>query len=176
LYLDDMKRLLRRDILTYALILSFLGFLGCNSPEEESKKWSRIEKLIGEKNVKPEKALIKAVKEAIDIFDFRDLAKHKLPPAHYGFLSSGSLNDRTLIANEESYSNYGIRVRRLINVEKIDLKTSILGTAMDLPIIFAPVGSLKAFHHEGGVAVARAAKNKIHEIFGRFPSVSLYSF
>src|SRR6185295_19001599 len=45
---------------------------------------------------------------------------------------------------------------------KLDLSVKLLGTTMDSPIVLCPVGSQKAFHPEGEIAVARAANAKKH--------------
>jgi len=42
------------------------------------------------------------------------------------------------------------------------MSTEILGVRYDTPIVIAPIGGQKAFHHEGEVAVARAAKAGNH--------------
>jgi isopentenyl diphosphate isomerase/L-lactate dehydrogenase-like FMN-dependent dehydrogenase len=52
--------------------------------------------------------------------------------------------------------------RRLVDVSKIDMSVQLLGTKWDTPIVINPLGSQKAFHPEGEIAVARAAKAKGH--------------
>ena len=39
--------------------------------------------------------LIQSAEDALDVFDFHTVAKHKLPPAHYGYLATGTdgIND-----------------------------------------------------------------------------------
>jgi isopentenyl diphosphate isomerase/L-lactate dehydrogenase-like FMN-dependent dehydrogenase len=67
-----------------------------------------------------------------------------------------------LRANQEGFSRYQIRVRRLRDIQKIDTSVRLFGAAWDNPIALAPVGSQKAFHPEGEIAVARAARAKGH--------------
>lgn len=47
--------------------------------------------------------------------------------------------------------------RVLRDVSDLDTSTTILGTPVPLPIVLAPVGAPRMFHHEGELAVARAA-------------------
>jgi 4-hydroxymandelate oxidase len=47
-----------------------------------------------------------------------------------------------------------------VNVAKVDLKTDIFGAAWDMPIYVSAVGSQMAFHADGELATARAAKNQ----------------
>ena len=106
--------------------------------------------------------LISSPGEALSVFEFEPLAKKVLPPAHYGYLASGVDDDLTLRANREAFTKVQIRPRRLVDVSRVDLSTEILGTRWETPIVLAPVGSQRAFHAEGEVAVARAAKAKGH--------------
>src|SRR6188508_3242720 len=85
--------------------------------------------------------LITAPDKALDVFDFERLARAKLPPAHFGYLATGVDGDATLKANAAGFSNYSLRVRRLIDVSKIDMSVNLLGTTWDSPIVIDPVGS-----------------------------------
>jgi isopentenyl diphosphate isomerase/L-lactate dehydrogenase-like FMN-dependent dehydrogenase len=99
-------------------------------------------------------------RDAINVFELEAAARKKLPPAHFGYMATGVDSDLTLKANLEGYSHYQLRPRRLVDVSQIDMSTEILGTKWPTPIVIAPVGSQKAFHPEGEVAVARAARAK----------------
>jgi len=85
-----------------------------------------------------------------------------VPPAHFGYMASGVDDDATLRANREGFLKFQLRPRRLVDVSKVDMSTQILGVKYDTPIIIAPVGGQKAFHAEGEVAVARAARAGNH--------------
>jgi isopentenyl diphosphate isomerase/L-lactate dehydrogenase-like FMN-dependent dehydrogenase len=100
--------------------------------------------------------------DALDVFDFEALARTKLPPAHWGYLATGTDDDGTIEANREGYKRWGIRPRRLVDVTKVDTSVQILGTRWPTPIVINPVGSQKAFHPEGELAVARAAAAREH--------------
>jgi 4-hydroxymandelate oxidase len=98
------------------------------------------------------------LEEALDVFDFETVAKRTLPPAHFGYLTTGTDDEATLRANREAFGRYQLRVRRLVSVAKLDLSVTLFGTSYDTPIVLAPVGSLKAFHPEAEAGAARAAK------------------
>jgi isopentenyl diphosphate isomerase/L-lactate dehydrogenase-like FMN-dependent dehydrogenase len=49
-----------------------------------------------------------------------------------------------------------------VDVSKVDLSIRLFGSRWETPIVLAPVGSQMAFHPEGEIAVARAAKEKGH--------------
>jgi len=100
--------------------------------------------------------------DAIDIFDLEATASGNIPMAHWGYLSTGVNGDSTLRANRTAFEKYFLRSRRLIDVGNVDTSVEILGTRWPTPIILAPLGSQKAFHAEGEIASARAAKARNH--------------
>ena len=106
--------------------------------------------------------LIKAPKEAINVFDFEPVARVNVPPAHFGYMASGIDDEVTLRANREGFLKFQLRPRRLIDVSKIDMTTDILGVKYASPIVVAPVGGNKFFHEDGEIAVAKGAKAGNH--------------
>ncbi len=104
--------------------------------------------------------VIASAHDALNVFDFEAVARQKLPPAHYGYLATGVDDDATVRANRVGFSRYQMRSRRLIDVSRIDTSISLLGVTWKTPIVLAPVGSQRAFHPEGELAVARAARSQ----------------
>ena len=101
--------------------------------------------------------LIGSPDEAINVFDFRDVARQTLPPAHYGYLATGVDGDETLRANRKGFGHFDLRARRLVDVSSIDTGVELLGERWETPIVLAPAGSQKAFHPEGEMAAARGS-------------------
>jgi isopentenyl diphosphate isomerase/L-lactate dehydrogenase-like FMN-dependent dehydrogenase len=110
----------------------------------------------------PDETPIASPQDALNVFDFEVVARQNLPPAHYGYLAAGVDDDRTLRANREGFSRIEIRARHLTDVSSVDTSTEIFGTRWETPIVLAPAGSQKAFHPEGEVAAARAARSRRH--------------
>ena len=106
--------------------------------------------------------IIASARDALNVFDFESVARHKLPPAHFGYIATGVDDDATLRANRLGFSRYQIRSRRLIDVSRIDTSIRLMGVNWDTPIILAPVSGQRAFHPDGELAVARAARSKRH--------------
>ncbi len=102
--------------------------------------------------------LIKSPEEALDVFDFEVLAKEELPPAHWGYLATGTDDDATIQANRDGFHQFQIRPRRLVDVRSIDMSTEILGRSWPTPIVIAPTASNRAFHPDGEIAVSKAAR------------------
>jgi isopentenyl diphosphate isomerase/L-lactate dehydrogenase-like FMN-dependent dehydrogenase len=100
------------------------------------------------------------LKDILNVMDLEPLAHKALPPAHWGYLATGVDGDLTVRNNLEAFQHYQLRARRLVDVSKADLKTEIFGVKWNSPIYLSAVGSQGAFHPEGELAAARAAKNK----------------
>ena len=102
--------------------------------------------------------LIKAPKDAINVFDFEPVCRQNVPPAHFGYMAAGIDDEVTLRANRSDFQKVVLRPRRVIDVSKIDMKTNILGVTYDSPIFICPVGGQRSFHPDGEIATAKAAK------------------
>lgn len=101
-------------------------------------------------------------RSAIDVFDLKATASEVLPPAHYGYIATGTFGETTLRANRSAFDKYFLRSRRLVDVSKIDTRVTLLGQEYSSPILLCPVGSQKAFHVDGELATARAARRRDH--------------
>jgi (S)-2-hydroxy-acid oxidase len=95
--------------------------------------------------------------QVLNIADFEGLARAKLPPAHFGYIATGADDDRTVFLNHDAYSHIEIRARRFVDVSKLDTSRSVLGSVWKQPFYFSAVSSMRAFHPEAEIAVARAA-------------------
>lgn len=104
--------------------------------------------------------VISSPTEGINVLEFEAAARKALPPAHFGYMTTGVDSDVTLKANREGFSHYQLRPRRLVDVSRLDTSVELFGTTWDTPIVIAPVGSQKAFHPEGEIAVAKAAQTR----------------
>ena len=105
---------------------------------------------------------IRTAREALDVFDFEPVARQKIPVGHWAYLASGTDDDGTIRANRDGFDRWALKPRRLVDVQKLDASVTLIGTRYPTPIVINPVGSQKAFHPLGEIAVARAAKAKDH--------------
>ena len=111
---------------------------------------------------RPLDKLIATPRDAIDVFDFELVAQKTLPPAHFGYMASGVDDEVTLRANRDGFQKFQLRPRRLVDVGKVDMRMELFGESYASPIVVAPTGSNRAFHDDGELAVARAAKAGNH--------------
>lgn len=105
-----------------------------------------------------EEFIITDPSQAINVFEFEAASRKALPPAHWGYITTGVDDDATLKANREGFAHYQLRTRRLIDTSKIDMSVELFGTTWETPIALAPCGTVH--HPEGAVALARAAKTQ----------------
>jgi len=106
--------------------------------------------------------LITSPEDALNVFDFEAVARQKVPPAHFGYMATGVDDDATLRANRDGFAKLKIRPRRLVDVREIDASTELFGRRWPTPIVVSPVGSQRAFHPDGELATARAARAGRH--------------
>jgi len=141
----------RRAFLSFLAASPVLAYAGFNS------NW--IEEVLAAPPQQQNEAVIKSVKEALNVFDFDAAARAKLIPAHYTFITDGSFNNETLRANREGFQKYEVRLRRLTGITKVDQSVRLFGKTWESPVFFSPVGRMNAYYPDGAVVVARAAKS-----------------
>jgi 4-hydroxymandelate oxidase len=73
---------------------------------------------------------------------------------------SGVDGDATIRANREGFERYQLKTRRFVAVNRIDMTVELFGARFNSPLVLSPIGSSRAFHPEGEVAVALAAQTK----------------
>jgi 4-hydroxymandelate oxidase len=121
-----------------------------------------LQRAMSDLQTKAPSAEITSPEQVLNVMEFEGLAQKKLPPAHFGYLATGVDDDATVRANREGFTRIALRSRRLVDVEHLDTSVKLFGTTWETPITLQAVSALKAFHPEGEVAVARAARAKKH--------------
>jgi L-lactate dehydrogenase (cytochrome) len=75
----------------------------------------------------------------------------------FDYIDGGAEREWTLRENCRAFEDVLFRPRSAVATPACDLKTTVLGTPIDLPIILAPVGSSRMFHPRGEEKAAAAA-------------------
>ncbi|SRR5690554_6880453 len=104
--------------------------------------------------------LIEDAAHAVNVFDFEAYVKRHMPIGHYTYMAYGADDSAMLEVNREGFRKIRLRPRRLVDVSTIDTSVALFGARYAVPIFCAPCGAQQAFHPEGEVAVARAARAK----------------
>ncbi len=105
-------------------------------------------------------ALVESAKDALSVKDFEEIAQHKLPPAHWGYVLSGVDENATYRANFAGFQRIQLRPRRLADISKTDTRVELFGATFDSPIFLCPLSGQKMFHPDGELGSARAARGK----------------
>jgi 4-hydroxymandelate oxidase len=100
------------------------------------------------------------IEDVLNIFDLEEIARNKLPPAHFAYLATGVDDDRTVAANHDAFSKFGIRAHRFVDVSKVNQSVRLFGETYPSPVYLSAVASQRAFHPDAEVGTARAAATR----------------
>ena len=97
--------------------------------------------------------------EPVNVFEYEALAQAKMDPAHWDYIQGGSDDEVTLRANRAAFERIQLRPRVLVDVRTsvIEMRTSVLGMPISMPIMVAPMAMHCLAHPEGECATAQAA-------------------
>jgi isopentenyl diphosphate isomerase/L-lactate dehydrogenase-like FMN-dependent dehydrogenase len=93
----------------------------------------------------------------INIEDLRRVAKRRLPRVVFDYIDGGAEDERTLRANCRAFEDVTFRPRCAVATPVCDLRVSVLGASLSMPLILAPVGSSRLMYPRGEEAAAGAA-------------------
>jgi L-lactate dehydrogenase (cytochrome) len=93
----------------------------------------------------------------VNIADLRELARKRVPALVFDYIDGGAEDEITLRDNVRAFERLTFRPRQCVAVPTCDVRTTVLGTPLDLPFVLAPVGFCRMFHPRGDVVAARAA-------------------
>lgn len=93
----------------------------------------------------------------VNIYDYARAAGECLDKAAYDYYAGGALDEITLRENHAAYDRIRLRYRVLAGIRDPDLRTSILGHAVAMPIAVAPTAFHKMAHRDGEVGSVTAA-------------------
>ena len=98
-----------------------------------------------------------ASKIPADLSQLEERAAQVLKPESLAYIQAGAGNRETTRANTEAFRRWRVKRRRARSRPPRDLSTTILGTRMRAPVLFAPIGVQTLAHPEADLASARAA-------------------
>jgi len=97
------------------------------------------------------------IDRCFNIADFRKAAQQRLPAPLFNFIDGGADDEVTLRGSTSIFDACQLVPTALSDVSKIDLSTTVFGKKIDWPVIMAPTGTNRLFHHDGERAVAKVA-------------------
>jgi 4-hydroxymandelate oxidase len=112
--------------------------------------------------------------EPICIADFEPLAKAKVAPMTWEYISAGAGDELTLRWNIEAYQRIRLCPHILTDVSKLETRVNLFGDEHAFPILLAPTAAQTLIHPEGELAAARGAgAAKTAMVLSSFSSKSL---
>ena len=93
----------------------------------------------------------------VNIADLRRLAKRRLPRVVFDYIDGGADGEVTLGENCRAFDTVIFRPRCAVATPSCDVRTTVLGLPLSLPLLLAPVGSSRLFYPRGEEVAARAA-------------------
>src|SRR5258706_13146228 len=93
----------------------------------------------------------------VNIADLRAVAKKRLPRVVFDYIDGGAGAEWTMRENARVFDDVMLRPRSAVATASVDLRTTVLGESIDLPLLLAPVGSSRLFWPRGEEVAARAA-------------------
>ena len=93
----------------------------------------------------------------VNVADLRLAAKRRLPRAAFDYIDGGAESEITLRENCRAFDDIVFRPRSAVATKDCDLRTTVLGAPLALPVLLAPVGSSRVFYPRGEEVAARAA-------------------
>jgi L-lactate dehydrogenase (cytochrome) len=93
------------------------------------------------------------------IEDVARQARRRLPLGSRAYLDGGGEGEYTLRLNRAAFDRLQFLPEMPRDVADVDTSTTVLGQRLPLPFVLSPIGGPRMFHHEGELAVARAARH-----------------
>src|SRR5436309_15071061 len=83
----------------------------------------------------------------LNIEDLRRAAKRRLPRVVFDYIDGGAETERTLRANCRAFELVTLRPRGAIATPVCEIRTTVLGTPLPMPVLLLPVGSCRRMYH-----------------------------
>lgn len=96
------------------------------------------------------------LESALSVADLEARARRRLPPSVFGYVSGGSEDQASLLANRTAFARWQFLPRPLVDVSRRSQAVHLFGRDYASPVGIAPMGVSGLCAFEGDVALARA--------------------
>jgi L-lactate dehydrogenase (cytochrome) len=109
-----------------------------------------------------------------NLMDFEAVARYVMKKPAWAYYSSGADDEITMRENHSAFHKIWFRPKVLVDVENVDISTTMLGTKVDIPFYVTATALGKLGHPEGEVVLTRGAKK--HNVVQMIPTLASCSF
>ena len=95
--------------------------------------------------------------DPVNVFDFEHEARARMDPSAFDYYAGGAGDERTLAENRAAFDRIAFRPRALVDVSRVDTRTTLFGQDLTAPVLLAPTAFNSLGHPDGERAAARAA-------------------
>jgi L-lactate dehydrogenase (cytochrome) len=108
-------------------------------------------------------------RKMLTVEDYRQMAKRRLPRVAFEYVDGGAEDEVSVRGNRAAFDQVWLRPRVGYNVGPANLRTTVAGVDISMPIICAPCGAARMINPAGDLAVAKAANKAgtIHSLATR---------
>ncbi|KAF2723144.1 hypothetical protein K431DRAFT_283308 [Polychaeton citri CBS 116435] len=114
------------------------------------------------------------LEQCYNLMDFEAVARRVMKKSAWAYYSSGADDEITMRENHSAYHKIWFRPRVLVDVETVDLSTTMLGTKVSIPFYVTATALGKLGNPEGEVVLTRGARK--HNVIQMIPTLASCSF
>lgn len=93
----------------------------------------------------------------VTLAEFESAARAVMEPAAFDYVAGGAWDEVSLVDNEAAWRRQRFRPRVLVDVGRVDPRTTLLGRPVAMPVGIAPMAVHGLAHPDAEMAMARAA-------------------
>ncbi|RKU47521.1 Cytochrome b2, mitochondrial precursor [Coniochaeta pulveracea] len=112
--------------------------------------------------------------QCYNLMDFEAVAKRVMRKTAWGYYSSAADDEITMRENHAAFHRIWFRPQVLVDVTEVDLRTTMLGTKVDIPFYVTATALGKLGHVEGEVVLTRASQK--HNVIQMIPTLASCAF
>ncbi len=101
----------------------------------------------------------KKLEKILSLVDFEALAKKRLPPQLFAYVSGGCEDGQSMRANRNIFASYEFNPRVLVDISKRSTSIELFGKTYSSPIGLAPMGISALTSYRGDIVLAKAAQD-----------------
>ncbi|EER28546.1 cytochrome b2, mitochondrial precursor, putative [Coccidioides posadasii C735 delta SOWgp] len=114
------------------------------------------------------------LEQCYNLMDFEAVACRVMKRTAWGYYSSGADDEITMRENHSAFHKIWFRPRILVDVENVDISSTMLGAPVSVPFYVTATALGKLGHPEGEICLTKAAAT--HDVIQMIPTLASCSF